>query len=475
MTERILVQAAQSGRSEATDELVERYYPRVYSFVATLQSGDAEDLTQEVFARALGALPRFNGEYQFGAWLLQIARNVCIDEARRQVRRPQPTDPVDLVELETSDSLPDHVWESVSSEIAVATVHRALAKLPKRQRTVLVLRELEGMSYADIAVALRISTRAVEISLSRARKRMRLELKDLDLAEGEQASCRRTANLLASDPAALSYADVLEHLRQCPLCQATARRRSRRAVHGLLGLLGAGAGQLVEVLRRQVAWGHRLMQAVMTSPGTGTMSPLSRLAEVGASVAVATAFSAGSLAATTAAQPIVTPDTPVPVAVPAAGVPEVPPADPGQAGRAGRNRSTGPAAGAGARSGLSPLECELAAVGHLGSGVAGTTPAGPGLTGLGSGQVVSELLSPVNALSPVLACDPTLSQVGAALSRLRSGVQTLATSLAASSQPQAAPPGTQGGPPGGAQTAPQGLGGSGQAPAQVSGRGAAQA
>jgi len=89
MTERILVQAAQSGRSEATDELVERYYPRVYSFVATLQSGDAEDLTQEVFARALGALPRFNGEYQFGAWLLQIARNVCIDEARRQVRRPR--------------------------------------------------------------------------------------------------------------------------------------------------------------------------------------------------------------------------------------------------------------------------------------------------------------------------------------------------------------------------------------------------
>jgi len=465
MTERTLVQAAQSGRSEATDELVERYYPRVYSFVATLQSGEAEDLTQEVFARALGALPRFNGEYQFGAWLLQIARNVCIDEARRQVRRPQPTDPVDLVELETSDSLPDHVWESVSSEIAVATVHRALAKLPKRQRTVLVLRELEGMSYADIAVALRISTRAVEISLSRARKRMRLELKHLDLAEGERASCRRTANLLASDPAALSNEGVMEHLRLCLVCQAAARRRPSRALHGLLGVLGAGAGQLVEVLRRQLALGHRLVQAVMSSPGTGTLSPLSRLAEVGASVAVATAVSAGSLTGTTAAQPIVTPDTPVPVAVPAAGVPEVPPADPGQAGRAGRNRSTGPAAGAGARSGLSPLECELAAVSHLGSGVAGTTPAGPGLTGLGSGQVVSELLSPVNALSPVLACDPTLSQVGAALSRLRGGVQTLATSLAAStSQPQPGPLG--------AQTAPQGPG---SAPAQASGKGAAQA
>src|SRR2546421_152461 len=312
MTERTLVQAAQSGRSEATDELVERYYPRVYSFVATLQSGEAEDLTQEVFARALGALPRFNGEYQFGAWLLQIARNVRIDEARRQVRRPQPTDPVDLVELETSDSLPDHVWESVSSEIAVATVHRALAKLPKRQRTVLVLRELEGMSYADIAVALRISTRAVEISLSRARKRMRLELKHLDLAEGERASCRRTANLLASDPAALSNEGVMEHPRLCLVCQAAARRRPSRTLHGLLGVLGAGAGQLVEVLRRQLALGHRLVQAVMSSPGAGTLSPLSRLPEGGASGAGAPPVSAGSPTWPTPAHPVRTPDTPPP-------------------------------------------------------------------------------------------------------------------------------------------------------------------
>src|SRR6266516_5836261 len=133
MTEKTLVQAAQSGRADATDELVERYYARVYAFVSTLKGSsgsDVEDLTQEVFARALGALPRFNGEYQCGAWLLQIARNVCIDEARRQVRRPQPTDPVDLVELECAAER-DHVWESVSSQIAVTTVHRALGRLPK--------------------------------------------------------------------------------------------------------------------------------------------------------------------------------------------------------------------------------------------------------------------------------------------------------------------------------------------------------
>src|SRR6266550_1544517 len=205
MTERTLVQAAQSGRSEATDELIERYYPRVYSFVSAQKpAADAEDLTQEVFARALRALPRFNGEYQFGAWLLQIARNVCI--------------------------------------------HKALARLPKRQRTVLVLRELEGMSYADIAIAQRISTRAVEISLSRARKRMRIELAGLDLAEEELAECRRMASILATDPAAMSREDVAGHLRTCRLCQARARRRPRQAMRAFLGFLTASPARIAQAL-----------------------------------------------------------------------------------------------------------------------------------------------------------------------------------------------------------------------------------
>src|SRR2546423_6895973 len=289
MSEKALVQAAQSGRPEATDELIERYYPRVYSFVSAQKpAADAEDLTQEVFARALRALPRFNGEYQFGAWLLQIARNVCIDEARRSTRRPQPTDPVDLVELETQFQ-PDHVWESVSAQIAVTTVHKALARLPKRQRTVLVLRELEGMSYADIAIAQRISTRAVEISLSRARKRMRVELAGLDLAEEEMAECRRMASILATDPAAMSREDVAGHLRTCRLCQARARRRPRQAMRAFLGFL--------------VASPARLAQALTSAPGAATLSPLSRLAEMGASVAVATAVSAGAFTGPAASPP----------------------------------------------------------------------------------------------------------------------------------------------------------------------------
>ncbi|TMK53371.1 MAG: sigma-70 family RNA polymerase sigma factor [Actinobacteria bacterium] len=410
MTERTLVQAAQSGRSEATDELIERYYPRVYSFVSAQKpAADAEDLTQEVFARALRALPRFNGEYQFGAWLLQIARNVCIDEARRSTRRPQPTDPVDLVELETQFQ-PDHVWESVSAQIAVTTVHKALARLPKRQRTVLVLRELEGMSYADIAIAQRISTRAVEISLSRARKRMRVELAGLDLAEEEMAECRRMASILATDPAAMSREDVAAHLRTCRLCQARARRRPRQVMRAILGFLTASPA--------------RLAQALASAPGTATLSPLSRLAEMGASVAVATAVSAGAFTspAVATAPPIAVPVSVPMVAAPAGPVettaaPAPAPGDSDGQGSASAP-APAPAAAVPALPIVSSLPCALTNLSKVLQQPAAGGAATPAGVTPGSGNLLSELLSPVNSLSPVLACDPTLAHVAGVVKAL---------------------------------------------------------
>jgi RNA polymerase sigma-70 factor, ECF subfamily len=419
MTERTLVQAAQSGRPEATDELIGRYYPRVYSFVSAQKpAADAEDLTQEVFARALRALPRFNGEYQFGAWLLQIARNVCIDEARRSTRRPQPTDPVDLVELETT-AQPDHVWESVSAQIAVTTVHKALARLPKRQRTVLVLRELEGMSYADIAIAQRISTRAVEISLSRARKRMRTELASLDLAEEELAECRRMAAILATDPAAMSREDVASHVRTCRLCQTMARRRPRPVMRAVLGFLGASPAHLATLARRQLATGHRLAQALTSAPGTATLSPLSRLAEMGASVAMATAVSAGAF---TSPPPPTAPALAVPAAVPIVATPvnpvetvaAVPPVAGGDQ-PAGGPAAPAPPAAPPALPIVSSLPCTL---GNLSKVLQPSATPAVATPTPGSGALLSELLSPLNSVTPMLACDPTLAHLGQTIQAL---------------------------------------------------------
>lgn len=438
MTERTLVEAAQAGRSDATVELIERYYSRVYAFVATLHVGDAEDLTQEVFARALHALPRFNGEYQFGAWLIQIARNVCIDEARRQSHRPQPTDPVDLVELEPSNDQPDDVWESVNSQLAVSTVHKALAHLPKRQRTVLVLRELEGMSYADIAIALRISTRAVEISLSRARKRMRLELKRQESAEGEMAACRRTATLLASDPHALGREEVAEHLKECRVCQSLARRRRPgEAFHAAWATVLGASTMSFEFLRRQLDAGQRLVSHVVNTPGAGSLSPFSRLAEVGVTVVAATAVTAGTLGAAApaapraipAATPIVAPQFAEPVQQPAAAVPVAPVLP------AAKPPAVPPAAATSGSSVSQTLSCVGDGLSKVGTSLHGATA---GLTSApGAGQVLSELLSPVNALSPVLACEPALTGVGQAVAGLTSGVQGLVNGVTQTNPPTA--------------------------------------
>ncbi|MGH9197857.1 MAG: RNA polymerase sigma factor, partial [Acidimicrobiia bacterium] len=107
-SDKTLVRAAQSGRSDAYAALVSRYYPKVYSFVSHLLSSyrhrasapSAEDLTQEVFTRALNALSKFNGDYRFGPWLLRIARNLCVDETRRDSHRAEPADPVELPNME---------------------------------------------------------------------------------------------------------------------------------------------------------------------------------------------------------------------------------------------------------------------------------------------------------------------------------------------------------------------------------------
>ncbi|HLF69347.1 MAG TPA: sigma-70 family RNA polymerase sigma factor [Actinomycetota bacterium] len=172
-----LVKAAQSGAEDAAEALARRYYGKVHSFVSYMTYSSAshpDDLTQEVFARAWGALPRFNGRYQFSAWLLRIARNLMIDEARRRLRAPTLTDPVDLEKLEPIDPT-DHVWEAVRSDATARSVREVLADMPMRQRTVLVLREIEGLSYSEIAAVMGTNDRAIEGILRRARERFRTE------------------------------------------------------------------------------------------------------------------------------------------------------------------------------------------------------------------------------------------------------------------------------------------------------------
>ncbi|TMK47529.1 MAG: sigma-70 family RNA polymerase sigma factor [Actinobacteria bacterium] len=315
--DRALVHEAQHGREEAATVLYQRYYPRIYSFVSHLTYGraNAEDLTQEVFVRALKALGRFNGQYRFEHWLLRIAKNLCIDEARRNVRQPALTDPRELPELEGIPA-PDYVWESVSRDMVATVVHRALQALPSRQRTVLVMREMEGMSYADIAQVVGTNPRGVEATLRRARARFRLEVSRAESAEVARATCRRVLRLVGDDPQASRSEEAAAHLAHCADC----RRQARLGVDGRPSVASRafgffpplfGLGRLAALFRpsavapsiRRVS--DRARDALaLAGPGSSALAaPIVRMAEVAGGVLVATVVTM-SPTLTTTAQPV---------------------------------------------------------------------------------------------------------------------------------------------------------------------------
>ncbi len=331
--DRALVREAQHGRAEAATVLYQRYYPRIYSFVSHLTYGraNAEDLTQEVFVRALKALGRFNGQYQFEHWLLRIARNLCIDEARRNVRQPALTDPRELPELEGIPA-PDYVWESVSRDMVATVVHRALQALPSRQRTVLVMREMEGMSYADIAQVVGTNPRGVEATLRRARARFRMEVSRAESAEVALATCRRVLRLVGDDPQASRSEEAAAHLAHCADC----RRQARLGVDGRPSIASRafgffppllGLGHLAALFRpsaltpsiRRVS--DRARDALaLAGPGSSALAaPIVRMAEVAGGVLVATVVTM-SPTLTTTAQPL---GTTVSTASEAAAPPQV--------------------------------------------------------------------------------------------------------------------------------------------------------
>ena len=148
---------------ELAEKAFRRHYRQVYSFVRRRSASDvdAEDVTAEVFAAAAEALPRFRpGSSPVLAWLYTVARRRLIDESRRRSR---------LLPLADSPA-PDYDAD-VASALRVA-----IAALPEPQRTVLVLKLIEGWSFREIAERLGASEAACKMRLSRALRRLRDDL-----------------------------------------------------------------------------------------------------------------------------------------------------------------------------------------------------------------------------------------------------------------------------------------------------------
>lgn len=166
-----LAALARGGLQQAYRMLVERHRAAVYRLarIATGDGDEAVDVTQESFVAAFAALDRYDGQRSFRSWIARIALNKCRDWARRRAVRQMFsfTMPDDGAAIRDNDVLPDDV---AADRQALARVTVAIAKLPARQKDVLLLRTVEGMTQAETAAALGISEKSVETRLYRARR-----------------------------------------------------------------------------------------------------------------------------------------------------------------------------------------------------------------------------------------------------------------------------------------------------------------
>ena len=171
-----LVARARTGDLAAFNTLVETHQDAVYGLCLRMlaSSHAAEDVTQDVFLAAYRHIDSYRGGL-FRAWLLRIAANACTDELRRRQRRPQTS-----LDLMTEDGSPlDLPDESESPEESVLRgelsryIQAGLMALPPDQRAVVVLCDVQGLTYEEISEALNASLGTVKSRLSRGRARLR--------------------------------------------------------------------------------------------------------------------------------------------------------------------------------------------------------------------------------------------------------------------------------------------------------------
>ncbi len=177
-----LVQRAKGGSQEAFGHLVRRHQDRAFAVAYRLvrQREDALDIAQEAFVRAYQSLAGFKGEAKFSTWLHRIVVNLALDHLRRQPHH----DAGEYKDARALEEAAQHVVaptpnpeQSAEAMDMRGRIQAGLAALPAEQRTALVLREIEGLSYKEIARAMRCSIGTVMSRLHYARRKMQAALR----------------------------------------------------------------------------------------------------------------------------------------------------------------------------------------------------------------------------------------------------------------------------------------------------------
>ena len=237
------VLARHLGADRSFERLYRKHAGDVYRYalVVLRNQADAEDVTQTTFLNAYRAMERGERPRSPENWLIAIAHNVCRQRFRQAQRRPTEV----VYEDELAETIVDE--EAISAE----DIRRALGHLAFNQRSALVMRELEGRSYQEIAEILGLSLSAVETLIFRARRALREQLEDgITCREAEFSISRQLDGRLPRK----EKGPLRAHLRECDECASFAR--SQRAQRGALKALAAIPAALVtrRPLRRE--WGH---------------------------------------------------------------------------------------------------------------------------------------------------------------------------------------------------------------------------
>lgn len=189
--EALVVRAAQ-GDVSAFDELFRRYRDKIHNFALryTANVADAEEVTQEAFLKAWRALRNFRGDAKFSTWLFQITKNVCINLFHRGRRRMDHRR-VSLQDHMDDDDLPPLQIESGDGDPQDALLDRefqahltdAISQIDAHYRAALVLRDVEGLDYAEIAEVLDVPVGTVKSRIHRARVELQARIEPY-LTEG---------------------------------------------------------------------------------------------------------------------------------------------------------------------------------------------------------------------------------------------------------------------------------------------------
>jgi len=226
------MEAAQGGDGEALDALLRQYQPQIFRFGMKMcrDPEDAQDVLQETLFAAARTFHGFRGASSISTWLYTIARSFCIKRRRRSVFAPEVVslDSEAPQAREATDTAPDPERTFAGREVAEA-LESAVAALEPEYREVLLLRDVEGLSAAEVAEVTGISVAAVKSRLHRARSRVRDRIAPLlEPAAAPRLAgpggCPDVVDLLSRhlegeiDPGAC--AEMERHVTACACCQA---------------------------------------------------------------------------------------------------------------------------------------------------------------------------------------------------------------------------------------------------------------